>query len=167
MPSRYAVLVENWIHTCAAECVKAHALWFPEQRRKYGPALAELLDLGASLSPDVHATLEREREAFRVEFDELLTGIDILAAPAMPIAPPRLEAMQAAIRGDGEQAALITFTAPFDYSGHPTVTLPAGLFGDGLPKSVQFIGRWLDEATLLRAAYALEQSLQFSEHPLP
>ncbi|MYF49876.1 MAG: amidase [Gammaproteobacteria bacterium] len=167
MPSRYAVLVENWIHTCAAECVKAHAPWFPEQRRKYGPALAELLDLGASLSPDVHATLEREREAFRVEFDELLTGIDVLVAPAMPIAPPRLEAMQAAIRGDGEQAALITFTAPFDYSGHPTVTLQVGLFDDGLPKSVQFIGRWLDETTLLRAAYALEQSLQFSEHPLP
>ena len=167
MPSRYAALVKSWIRTCAAECVKAHAPWFPEQRGAYGPALAELLDLGASLSPDVHAALEREREAFRAEFDELLTGFEILVAPAMPIAPPRLEAMQGAIRGDDERAALLTFTAPFDYSGHPTVTLPAGLFGNGLPKSVQLIGRWLDETTLLRAAYALEQSLQVSEHPLP
>ena len=167
MPPRYAVLVENWTRTCAAECAKAHAPWFPARRADYGPALAELLDFGASLSPDDHAALERQREAFRAEFDVLLTGIDVLIAPAMPIPPPSLEAMQAAIRGGGDQAALITFTAPFDYSGHPTVTLPAGLFDDGLPKSVQLIGRWLDEPTLLRAAHALEQSLQFSERPLP
>ena len=167
MPPRYAVLVEGWIRTCAAECAKAHAPWFPEQRDAYGPALADLLDLGAGLSPDVHAALEREREAFRAEFDELLTGIDALIAPAMPIAPPSLAAMEAVIRGDGEQAALITFTAPFDYSGHPTVTLPAGMFADGLPQSVQLIGPWLDETTLLRAAHAFERSLQFSEHPLP
>ena len=167
VPPRYAVLVENWIRTCAAECAKAHASWFPVQRAAYGPALAELLDLGAAISAEAYAALEREREAFRDEFDELLTGIDALIAPAMPVAPPSLEAMQAAIRGGGEQAALITFTAPFDYSGHPTVTLPAGLFDNGLPQSVQLIGRRLDETTLLRAAFALEQSLQFSEHPSP
>ena len=167
MPSRYAGLVENWIRTCAAECAKAHAPWYPEQRGAYGPALAVLLDLGASLSPDVHAELEGEREAFRNELNEVLTGVDILVAPAMPTPPPSLAAIEAEIRGDGEQAALITFTAPFDYSGHPTVNLPAGLFANGLPKSVQLVGRWLDEATLLRAAYALEQSLPFNERPLP
>ena len=167
MPPRHAVLVENWIRTCAAECAKAHAPWFPERRAAYGPALAELLELGAALSPDSYAALERERKAFRNEFDELLDGIDILIAPAMPIPPPRLEAVEATIRGGGEQAALITFTAPFDYSGHPTVTLPAGLFESGLPKSVQLIGRWLDETTLLRAAYAFERSVNFSEHPIP
>lgn len=165
MPPRYAVLVENWIRTCAAECAKAHASWFPEQRAAYGPALAELLDLGATVGADAYADIELERNAFRTEFDELLTGIDALIAPAMPVAPPSLEAMQAAIRGGGEQAALITFTAPFDYSGHPTVTLPTGLFDNGLPRSVQLIGRRLDETTLLQAARALEQSLQFSEHP--
>ena len=164
---RYAVLVENWIRTCAAECAKAHAPWFPQQREAYGPALAELLDLGATISADAYTALEREREAFRNEFDELLTGVDALIAPAMPFAPPSLEAMQAAIRGGGEQAPRLTFTAPFDYSGHPTVTLPAGLFDNGLPQSVQLIGRRLDETTLLRAAFALEQSLQFSEHPSP
>ena len=167
MPPRYAVLVENWIRTCAVECAKAHAAWFPEQRAAYGPALAELLDLGASLSPDDYAEIEREREAFRGEFDELLTGVEALIAPAMPIPPPSLESVRTAIQGGTEQAALITFTAPFDYSGHPTVNLPTGLFDDGLPKSVQLIGRRLDETTLLRAAYALEQSLQFSDQPLP
>ncbi len=167
MPPRYAVLVENWIRTCALECAKAHAPWFPEQRAAYGPALAELLDLGASLNPDDYAEIEREREAFRGEFDELLTGVEALIAPAMPIPPPSLESVRTAIQGGTEQAALITFTAPFDYSGHPTVNLPTGLFDDGLPKSVQLIGRRLDETTLLRAAYALEQSLQFSDQPLP
>jgi amidase len=55
-------------------------------------------------------------------------------------------------------ADFITFTAPFDYSGHPTITLPAGLNADGLPLSIQLIGRLLGEPTLIRAGHAFEQA---------
>ena len=63
----------------------------------------------------------------------------MIAAPAMVFAPPRISQM-AALLADGV-ADFITFTAPFNYSGHPTITLPSGFNGDGLPMSFQLIGR--------------------------
>jgi Asp-tRNA(Asn)/Glu-tRNA(Gln) amidotransferase A subunit family amidase len=53
-------------------------------------------------------------------------------------------------------ADFITFTAPFNYSGHPTITLPATFNRDGLPIAFQLIGRWLGEPTLIRAGHAYE-----------
>ena len=50
------------------------------------------------------------------------------------------------------------FTAPFDYSGHPTLTLPVASQGGGLPGSFQLIGRKLDEQTLIRLGSAFEQT---------
>ena len=52
--------------------------------------------------------------------------------------------------------AILRFTAPFDFSGSPTVTLPLGPAPDGLPLSFQMIGPHLSEAVLLRAAHAFQ-----------
>ena len=50
----------------------------------------------------------------------------------------------------------LTFTAPFNYSGHPSVTLPFGFSAEGLPRAVQLVGRRGEESTLLRLAAACE-----------
>jgi amidase len=47
-------------------------------------------------------------------------------------------------------------TAPFDVSGHPACSVPAGL-ADGLPVGMMIIGRRFDDATVLRVAHAFEQ----------
>jgi aspartyl-tRNA(Asn)/glutamyl-tRNA(Gln) amidotransferase subunit A len=57
------------------------------------------------------------------------------------------------------------FTIPSDLSGTPAISIPCGLAPDGLPVGFQIMGKLLDERTVLRAAYALEQDLAFSERP--
>ena len=47
-------------------------------------------------------------------------------------------------------------TAPFNATGHPAISVPVGLAPDGLPLSVQLVGRNFDEAGLLRIARAVE-----------
>ena len=47
-------------------------------------------------------------------------------------------------------------TIPFDLTGSPAVSVPFGRSSDGLSIGVQIVGRHLDEATVLRAAAALE-----------
>jgi amidase len=71
------------------------------------------------------------------------------------------------VANEENRAEFITFTAPFDYSGHPTITLPAGVTGDRLPKAFQLIGRRLGEPTLIRAGSAYQRALGFYEHPIP
>ena len=50
---------------------------------------------------------------------------------------------------------MIPNTAPFDVSGHPATSVPAGL-ADGLPVGLMIVGRHFEDTTCLRVAAALE-----------
>jgi amidase len=153
---QYGPLVQGWAVTCGVETALAHAAYFPARRNDYGPALARLLDGGLAASGTAYAALERQRERFRADLEALLHRVDVIAAPAMVFAPPRLDQMGALLAAG--VADFITFTAPFNYSGHPTITLPATFNRDGLPIAFQLIGRWLGEPTLIRAGHAYEHT---------
>lgn len=152
----YGQLVQGWGITCGVETALAHARHYPARRADYGPVLARLIDSGITAPATAYATLERARERFRADLEVLLRRVDAIAAPAMVFAPPRVNQMAALLAGG--VADFITFTAPFNYSGHPTITLPSGFNGEGLPMSFQLIGRWLGEPTLIRAGHAYEQA---------
>ena len=65
-----------------------------------------------------------------------------------------------------ELAALIRYTAPFDMSGNPTLTLPAAFTSAGLPVAVQFVGRPLGEAAVVRVGRAFQRVTDFHRrHP--
>ena len=53
---------------------------------------------------------------------------------------------------------ILRFTAPFDCTGQPALAIPTGLSKDGLPVSMQIIGRPFDEATVLQFAAAYEKA---------
>ena len=54
-------------------------------------------------------------------------------------------------------AARLRYTAPFDMSGHPTLTLPGGVTSDGVPVGFQIVGRAFNEAGILAAGHAYQQ----------
>lgn len=68
-----------------------------------------------------------------------------------------------------KQVGLTGNTAPFNQSGHPAIAMPIGMLeiaegplkGSGvkLPTSMQIVGRWWDEESVYRAAYAWETSV--------
>ena len=57
------------------------------------------------------------------------------------------------------------FTVTVNLAGLPGLSVPAGLSQDGLPLGLQIIGKAFDEATVLRAGYALETAAQFKAKP--
>ncbi|MCY3981904.1 MAG: amidase family protein, partial [Alphaproteobacteria bacterium] len=57
------------------------------------------------------------------------------------------------------------FTVPASLAGLPAISVPAGLDHTGLPLGLQLIGRPFDEATVLRAAKALEAAAGFDAEP--
>lgn len=167
MPDNTRELVHGWGVTCAVECARAHAATYPARKALYGPVLAGLIESGRIATEADYRHMESLRAAFRTQFDELLDDMELLIAPCMPSLPPDLASMERQVADDSERADFITFTAPFDYSGHPSITLPAGLSGDGLPRAFQLVGRPLGEPTLVRAGAAYERALGFDAHPIP
>ncbi|MGC8477099.1 MAG: amidase, partial [Acetobacteraceae bacterium] len=47
---------------------------------------------------------------------------------------------------------------PFNVTGNPALAMMAGLGASGLPLAVQFVGRWFEDATVLRVAAAYERA---------
>jgi aspartyl-tRNA(Asn)/glutamyl-tRNA(Gln) amidotransferase subunit A len=81
---------------------------------------------------------------------------DVLLAPTSPTTAFRL--------GEKTQDPLAmylndVFTIPANLAGNPAISIPCGLDEQGLPVGLQLMGNHLDEATVLRAAYAFEQDL--------
>jgi amidase len=166
MPASTAALVRGWSITCGVECARAHARYYPSRKAEYGPVLSGLIEIGLGASSDDYQAMETLCRQFSESFDTLLTDVDLLIAPCMPTLAPLLDQMDALVQEDEGRAEFITFTAPFDYSGHPTITLPAGRTSDRLPLAFQLVGRRLGEPTLIRAASAFERAVGFHEHPL-
>lgn len=148
----------NWLPLCGVEAALAHEATFPARRDEYGPEFAALLDLGRGLSAVDLARLELMRARVKGEIERLLAGVDLLLVPVMGVAAPSLAGMKAAGRTPQTIAARLRYTAPFDLSGHPTLTLPGGMTADGVPVGFQIVGRAFEEAVILAAGHAFQQA---------
>ena len=148
----------KWIPLCALEAALAHEATFPSRRAEYGPDLAALIDLGRGLSGLDVGKLQLARAQVKGEIERLLASIDLLLMPVMGVATPSLAAMKAAGRTPQTTAARLRYTAPFDMSGHPTLTLPGGITAAGVPVGFQIVGHAFDEAGILAAGHAYQQA---------
>ena len=92
------------------------------------------------------------------QVEALLAGVDLLLMPVMGVATPTLASLKAAGRTPQTAAARLRYTAPFDLSGHPTLTLPGSMTAEGVPVGFQIVGRAFDEAALLAAGHAFQQA---------
>ncbi|MBI3199156.1 MAG: amidase [Rhodospirillales bacterium] len=148
----------KWRQLCGVEAALAHEATFPSRRDAYGAEFASLLDLGRGLSALDLGKLLLLRARVKGEIDRLLASVDLLLVPVMGTAAWSIEAMAAAGRSAETVAARLRYTAPFDLSGHPTLTLPGGVTGDGVPVGFQIVGRAFDEAGILAAGHVYQKS---------
>lgn len=95
----------------------------------------------------------------RAAYDAVLADYDVLVMPTLPLtATPIVDAGAPLEEYLARALEMIGNTAPFDVTGHPATSVPAGLV-DGLPAGLMIIGRHFDDATCLRVADALEQAV--------
>ncbi|HEY1320185.1 MAG TPA: amidase [Streptosporangiaceae bacterium] len=92
-------------------------------------------------------------------YDAALAGADVLVLPTLPVVATAIPAA-GADRAEllARSLEMIPNTAPFDVTGHPATSVPAGL-SDGLPAGLMIVGRQLADATCLRVARAFEQAV--------
>lgn len=106
----------------------------------------------------VYNAIEGVRARFTSALSHLLDSVDVLLCPNMVGLAPTVAEMDTRAASQDERAAFTTFTAPFDYSGHPTLSLPVGLH-NGLPKTIQLIARQWGEERLIAVGSALERQV--------
>jgi amidase len=132
-----------------AEMAAAHEETFPARAGEYGPALAASLRGAERLSGVTVAKALTARLRFSGELARVFEDVDLIATPTTPRgAPPWEEA----------EARLMRYTLPFDMSGSPALSIPCGFDEDGLPLSLQLIGRHLAEDVVCRVGHAFQSA---------
>ncbi|MDX1375997.1 MAG: amidase [Burkholderiales bacterium] len=160
-------IVRDAVLLCAVETAVAHEATFPARAGDYGPVLAGLIELGRKAGGQAVAQIHQRRGQFSGRLATLLQEVDVLLLPAMDIAAPTLEYL-AARRNDPEvRHARVRYTAPFDMTGSPCLTLPGGMTAEGLPVGFQLVGRHFDEALLLRAGHAFQRATDWHRRRPP
>jgi amidase len=92
-------------------------------------------------------------------YDAALDGADVLVMPTLPIVASTIPAADASREEKvARSLEMIPNTAPFDVSGHPATSVPAGL-SDGLPVGLMIVGRRGADGMCLRVAQAYESAV--------
>ncbi|HEY4345198.1 MAG TPA: amidase [Parvibaculum sp.] len=165
-PSPGSILA-NALTLMTAEVAESHAATFPSRKADYSPGLAGLLEIGRTTSGIDLFRAQKERWAFSGRLAAVFNDVDMILVPAIGSTVPTFEDAEAAMADPvGGLPSLLRFTLPFDASGSPSITLPGGRDGKGLPIGLQLIGRHLSEDVLCRAGYAFQQVTDWhTAHP--
>lgn len=116
------------------------------------------LDRGRSISgvelADALVWLGRFRERMASWW---ASGFDLLLSPVFATRPKPVGWPWAEEGGLQRSIDVLSFTAPFNTTGQPAISLPAGLTSDGVPLAIQLAGAIGREDQLLEVAAQIEQ----------
>jgi aspartyl-tRNA(Asn)/glutamyl-tRNA(Gln) amidotransferase subunit A len=149
-----------------------YAAWsdeLPAAEERLDPTLVKLIRRGGSITARDYLRARRrvadyweEVRAFLERFDLLLTPTTAVAPFSADGPPPR--------EIDGEPVSVLgwmPFTYPFNLTGQPAASVPAGWTAEGVPVGLQIVGRRHADRTVLAAAAAFEAARPWSARRPP
>jgi len=141
----------------AAEAFATHQRGLCDEPRSFGRFTYQRLVPGAGLlGTDLAHALELRRR-LRRKLDAVLSRHDLIVTACGQTTAARFDDFP--LDWPPPKLANDMQTIPFSVTGHPAMTLPTGLAGNGLPIGVQLVASHWDEATLLRAGAVVEAGL--------
>ena len=132
------------------ERLKEHPDWF-------GADVRQRLEIGAAFTSSEYILARRTQAEVKRQLELLFEEYDGLLLPTTPITAPVLEGENALERA----RQLTRFTAPFNLTGLPALTIPCGFTSEGLPIGLQIVSRAWNEAGVLRTGYAFQQATEW------
>jgi aspartyl-tRNA(Asn)/glutamyl-tRNA(Gln) amidotransferase subunit A len=128
----------------------------------YGEMVRARFRIGGLFNASDYVQAQRVRKVVNREFAEVLKRVDVLATPTMTQPAAAFEGYDATstIRGP-------SFTAPFNLTGLPAISVPCGFTQSGLPVGMQIAGKPFDEPGVLRVAYTYQQHARWVEQRPP
>lgn len=138
-----------------------------ESPEQLDPAVVDLLSGALDHSIEDYFIKVFARYAFRETVREFFDSYDLLLSPVLPVAafdtglnvPPGWE--------DRNAVSWVYYTYPFNTTGQPAASIPAGFTESGLPVGLQMVGRINSEVDIFRAAAAFEEAYPWADKRPP
>jgi amidase len=153
------VFIPRWLHGIHED---ADALPHPERLER---RIKQLAAAGRLIGRGGAARSRAAEPGYTARLAEVFRDYDVLLTPTMPSPPWPLLRFEGrgVVRTTLGAADIVPFTTPWNVTGQPAASLPAGFTDNGLPLAVQLVGRPHDETTLLSLAGQLESERPWAE----
>ncbi len=144
----------------------AQAMPHPERLERRTRGMARL---GGLIPPAVLDRALSGEAALTSRLNRLFDDHDVLITPATAALAPAIGKLEGrgALWSLNAVAGWVPFNGVWNVTGQPAASVPAGMTPDGLPSSVQIVGRPADELTLLSLAGQLEAERPWAEQRPP
>ena len=129
--------------------------------QEFGEIVRGRFRIGGLLNASDYLQAQRVRAWARREFSQVMKTVDFLVTPTMTQPAAAFEGFDptSTVRGK-------SFTAPFNVTGLPAISVPCGFTEGGLPIGMQIAGKPFDEPGVIQAAYTYQQHAGWRElHP--
>lgn len=136
-----------------AEAYSIHRQWLADRPADYAKATRDRIMPGAFIAAADYVDALRQRARYRDSFKKLMAEVDVIVCASSMDPACRIDDQAEVDRTYPRQAR-----TPFNLLGVPACAVPIGLASNGLPLSMQIVGRAFDEATIYRAARAYERA---------
>jgi Asp-tRNA(Asn)/Glu-tRNA(Gln) amidotransferase A subunit family amidase len=153
----------------ASEIAEVHHSHLRERPQDYSPVVLSHLRQGALMSATDYIRAQRLRRKITKDYQEVMTRVYALVMPVVPFPAWTIGDQQVLVDGVAEDlmSALTRYCPPFNITGQPAISVPAGFTADGLPLAFQIAGRWHDEGMVLRVAQAYAAATSWSSRRPP
>jgi Asp-tRNA(Asn)/Glu-tRNA(Gln) amidotransferase A subunit family amidase len=145
----------------AAESAAYHFETFPDSLPLFQPLAQSLFDVARRQHGYDYVQACGRRLEARQAVDAIFDQVDFLILPTLPVLPPLREAECVRLAGIERDFTwtLVRYTALFDHTGHPVVSLPAKSIAPGIGSSVQVVGAHDRDRDVIAFAANLEREL--------
>ena len=118
----------------------------------FGEIVRARFRIGGMLSAGDYLQAQRCRQWSKREFAAALQKVDFFVTPTMTQPAAAFEGYDPIATIQGR-----SFTAPFNVTGLPAISVPCGFTQTGLPVGMQIAGKAFDEPGVIQAAYTYQQ----------
>lgn len=149
----------------ATEAAAYHKRWMIERPQDYGAQVLMRLQNGLAVPGVSYLEAMRWRGPALSAYLAAVEGTDAVIAPVAPMPAPTIADSDVGNSLDAEAVIqrITRFTRPINYMGLPSLSIPTGFTGSGLPVGMQIVGRAFDEAGIIRIGAAFQRATDFHQ----
>ena len=145
-----------------SEAFAFHEKNLTSRPQDFGDMVRARFRVGGLLNASDYVQAQRVRQMIKRETAEVMRRVDVLVTPTMTQPAAKFEGYDATATIKGP-----SFTAPFNITGLPAMSVPAGFTAAGLPVGIQVLGKPFDEPTVLRVGHTYERHARWYERRPP
>ena len=143
------------------EAAAAHQRWVRERPGDFGTSVRLRLQAGDLFPASYYLKAQRVRSLLRDAFRAVFANVDVLVMPTVPFAAAR-QGQHEFVHADGTTESVLNAygrtSHPLNLAGLPSLAVPVGFTGEGLPLGMQIAGPPLAEPLVLRVGRAYERA---------